>query len=294
MTVQSSAAQGGLVDTSWYYAEGAEQIGPLSLSDVRAALSRILDASGVLIWRYGFSDWQLAKNVPELADIVIKPPPLPSNPPPVPAPALPSFSSKSENKENPPSVRKEPVGIGGWLMLVALGQVLSPLKFSVSALMYFSGLDASWWTMYPIAFYGEAILYMSTLAIFVYTACLFFKTSKRFPRFYIYASIAAVLLVPLDVIWSSTTLNAYTGKSMDQLIASMMTPDVVGQWIVTILSAAIWIPYICRSKRVANTFSPREDVGLASPEAEWSDSDQEKFRRLVEHRQNFSPVSSPA
>src|SRR3974390_2795031 len=91
MTVQSAVAQGGLVDTIWYYVEGTEQVGPLSLSDLRAVLSRIFDARNILIWRHGFSDWQLAKNVPEFADILIKPPASPLVPPPVPTPASPSL-----------------------------------------------------------------------------------------------------------------------------------------------------------------------------------------------------------
>jgi hypothetical protein len=34
----------------------------------------------------------------------------------------------------------------------------------------------------------------------------------------------------------------------------MMAPDAVGAWIAAIIIAAIWIPYIKLSKRVANTF----------------------------------------
>jgi hypothetical protein len=105
--------------------------------------------------------------------------------------------------------------------------------------------------------------------------------------------VLSVLFLPLDVIWSSTTLNAYTGTSMDKLIPSMLTADVVGPWIVVIVSAAIWIPYILRSKRVANTFSARHDVGSAASYGEWSNADYEAFKRLRDQKQSFSSATRP-
>jgi hypothetical protein len=80
-----SGAPGGrqLMDRIWYYAEGAQPIGPLSLSDLKAVLSRIPHAQDVVVWRDGFLNWQPAKDIPELLAVVIKPPPLPSVPPPL-------------------------------------------------------------------------------------------------------------------------------------------------------------------------------------------------------------------
>lgn len=71
----------------WYYAVENKEVGPLSLADLTAALSHVSNARDVLVWRAGFEQWQRAASVPELAAIVIKPPPLPQ-PPPLP-PALP-------------------------------------------------------------------------------------------------------------------------------------------------------------------------------------------------------------
>ena len=61
----------------WYYAEGDSSVGPLSLADLRAILSCVSGAGSVFVWRDGFTDWVMARNVPELVTHVVKPPPVP-------------------------------------------------------------------------------------------------------------------------------------------------------------------------------------------------------------------------
>jgi uncharacterized RDD family membrane protein YckC len=61
----------------WFYAEGNETIGPLPLNELISILSRLPDAKSVLVWRDGFAAWQTAGSVRELAQYIIKPPPLP-------------------------------------------------------------------------------------------------------------------------------------------------------------------------------------------------------------------------
>jgi hypothetical protein len=38
----------------WYYAEGEEARGPLSLSELVPLLARIADPRRVMVWRHGF------------------------------------------------------------------------------------------------------------------------------------------------------------------------------------------------------------------------------------------------
>jgi hypothetical protein len=66
---------------AWYYAEGDKSIGPIALADLIAILSRVSKAQSVLVWRDGLSNWVEAKDLPELAPHVVKPPPLPSRRP---------------------------------------------------------------------------------------------------------------------------------------------------------------------------------------------------------------------
>jgi hypothetical protein len=65
------------MDNTWYYAKGDKSVGPISLSDLQAMLSRVSNASSVLVWRDGFATWTRAGSIPELASYVVKPPPLP-------------------------------------------------------------------------------------------------------------------------------------------------------------------------------------------------------------------------
>jgi uncharacterized RDD family membrane protein YckC len=65
------------VERTWYYADGDKTVGPLTLADLRAILSRTPRAGSVLVWREGLEDWAIAESVPELAAHLVKPPPLP-------------------------------------------------------------------------------------------------------------------------------------------------------------------------------------------------------------------------
>jgi hypothetical protein len=312
-------------ESSWYYAEGDKPVGPLSLTELLSAFARVSDAAKILVWRNGFSTWQRAESVAEIARHVLKPPPIPSTDTPRPAlrttpspqatngetekwwcrqfgiqygpMSLSEFKDKlrgvdtrevflrnsfedwkrledvpefrAEGQKPPDSItvgevrsplatkKKELVGIGGWLIVVALGQALGPPRFVVTSLTYFSSLQADLWETFPVAAYGEAILYASVLVIMCWSTYLFFTKSSLFPRFFIFQYAAAILLYPLDIIWSATTLSAYTGKAVEDILDTMIDPKGLGQWIALLIAAAIWIPYILRSKRVANTFAPR-------------------------------------
>jgi hypothetical protein len=243
----------------WYYAEGNQSVGPKSLSDMTAILSHASNARNILVWRDGFASWVRAENVPELAPHVIKPPPLPASPPPlskaitVPS-AQPVFGELRANDQRSAANKRDLVGISGWLVLVAIGQVLGPLYRIFWLLDYYGSLDRDLWINFPITAYGEAALNMSVLAILIYTSYLFFTKSRLFPTFFVYASVAAILLYPLDVGFTAATLRAYSGQSTDQFTPNMMTPDQVGRWVGLIITACIWIPYVKLSKRVANTF----------------------------------------
>ena len=64
------------MDNVWYYAEGNKSVGPVSLADLTAILSRVSNAKDVLVWREGLSNWEKAQNVRELVSVVVRPPPI--------------------------------------------------------------------------------------------------------------------------------------------------------------------------------------------------------------------------
>jgi hypothetical protein len=62
----------------WYYAQNEKAVGPLTLAELGAILSRVPSAKHALVWRNGFPSWVYAGDVKELATFLISPPPLPT------------------------------------------------------------------------------------------------------------------------------------------------------------------------------------------------------------------------
>jgi len=62
------------MDTAWFYRDGTENRGPMSLEALVQALVAIPDPRGVYVWHAGMADWQQAGALPELAGRL--PPPL--------------------------------------------------------------------------------------------------------------------------------------------------------------------------------------------------------------------------
>jgi hypothetical protein len=108
----------------WYYAEGGEPRGPLSLNELVPLLARVADPRRVMIWHHGFDDWKAVEDVREVAlQLVRPPPPLRPTPPPVPPivrkPAVDAADAAAFR-----NVKPELTGINGWLGLLAFGQVV--------------------------------------------------------------------------------------------------------------------------------------------------------------------------
>jgi hypothetical protein len=241
------------MDDVWYYAASNQSAGPVSLAKLIQVLSQATNARDVLVWRDGFENWEKASSVSELAGHVIKPPPLPALPPPLPRrpTAIPPSTIASDSRSIERVVSKEEdelVGIGGWLVIIALGRIFGPLALLVWMVNYYTSLDGNFWTTYPFVAYSEAALNGVALVLSLWTTVLFFRESKSFPKFFIYYLIASTLILPIDILLGTTT-----GPSIQQMI-SLVEPKEAAQWGQAVIGALIWIPYIKISKRVANTF----------------------------------------
>jgi hypothetical protein len=65
---------------AWYYAEGDNAVGPITLVDLKKRLIFVSNAKDVLVWRAGFANWQSAGSVFDLALLPAqKPPPIPQS-----------------------------------------------------------------------------------------------------------------------------------------------------------------------------------------------------------------------
>jgi GYF domain 2 len=61
----------------WYYADNGRAVGPIALDDLKAALARIPNWKDTFVWSDGFSEWQPAGSVQELAASSAPAPPAP-------------------------------------------------------------------------------------------------------------------------------------------------------------------------------------------------------------------------
>ena len=241
----------------WYCAEGDETRGPVSLTELVPLMAGKADPRRVLIWRDGFAQWKPLEEVREVAKEVFRPPPLhKSAPPPPPVSDPPVIREPAVDAEDAAAfknVKPELSGLGGWLTLVALGQIIGFLRFAVDVGKYYAkDLDEKVWTQFPLTMWGEAAMNVFLAALFVCTIVLMFRRSREFPRYFI-AQFPVVILTPfVSNLWVALTLAAATGKSMTEFM-SMTEKEAVGIF-TTIVGAAIWIPYMLRSQRVKNTF----------------------------------------
>jgi|GEM_PF-1231489 len=146
-----------------------------------------------------------------------------------------------------PGIEGEPVdsslaGIGGWLILPAIGLVLGPviglIGLGVSVSLFSDVADAGYGGVYAL----EILVDLALLGAAVYAAIRFFGKKRNAPSILIglmIAGIAVTLL--LLVIQMGADAEAFAMQSVKTLLGS-------------ILGAAIWIPYFRTSRRVKATF----------------------------------------
>jgi hypothetical protein len=77
---------------NWYYSDGDEPFGPISLDDVSTKIRQTIGKQH-LVWKEGMTDWQSARESPAFASIFVTPPPLPE-----PAVTLKSYSTLQEHR----------------------------------------------------------------------------------------------------------------------------------------------------------------------------------------------------
>lgn len=161
----------------------------------------------------------------------------------------------AENKDTAQTA--EPQGIGGWLILVAIGIVMGPIVLLVTTLpLLFDLLAIENWNVLTnpnsksyIPYFVElvtgemlanALMFIASL----WLAVLFFTKHRWFARVYIvYVLVSALILV------------------IDTYLVSIVLPDMpiwdeetVRGFFRSAIAICIWVPYMLVSRRVKNTF----------------------------------------
>lgn len=166
-----------------------------------------------------------------------------------------------------PDAAPEPLGIGGWLLLVAFGQVAAAVGMPVRLLRnYLEPETLDLFGQFPLAMYGELALAVALFVLVLITTVQLFRKSRSFPRLFILEIIAAVLVPFLDAAWAAFAFSRPIGEMLE------FEPQERSRLLVSAIGAVIWIAYILRSKRVENTFilglspSPPSDSDTQPPQ----------------------------
>lgn len=151
-----------------------------------------------------------------------------------------------------------PAGLGGWLVLVAIGRILGPLillnaiyqifsvYFKSGMLTQLSDSDSSMYSALwkPMAFF-ELIGNVVLLGLSVLLIVLFFMKKKQFPMAYIGMMVLNVLIMLVDLIFI---------YQIQKALGLDLNITATSQLIAAIVTSGVWIPYMLVSKRVKNTF----------------------------------------
>jgi len=155
----------------------------------------------------------------------------------------------------------EPKGLGGWLILPAIGLFYLPVRLLISLNKDFLPIFAKgYWEIlttpgseaYHHLWAPLIIFEISSNILFilfdVFLIFLFFTKSYRFPLLYIIFLVSNLLFVVGDFFFAD----------FSPIIAAESDPDSLMEVARTIVAAMIWIPYFLVSKRVKNTFVKSE------------------------------------
>jgi len=148
-------------------------------------------------------------------------------------------------------------GLRGWLILVGIGVVLSPINSLVIGVeMCFQLIESgSWEAMTSVnsksftpywgeLVIGEIIFNVLMVLVSIYIAYLFFTKHFLFPKLFIIFSVISLMAIPLDA-WLIT-------KVLPDV--EFFRTEATDEFIRAFMYCSIWIPYMLVSKRVKVTF----------------------------------------
>ena len=147
---------------------------------------------------------------------------------------------------------EEPKKIGGWLILVGIGVVLSPVRIILlTGPIFMDVFNGGIWGYIVesnpnLATFiaAEAILNVAMIIAWIYAAFIFFMKKWYFPRLFIGLMLFSFVFVVIDSITVSFIIPG----------EPMFDSETKKEAIRTFIVAAIWIPYMLMSKRVKATF----------------------------------------
>ena len=151
----------------------------------------------------------------------------------------------------------EPPKIGGWLLLVALGLIVAPIRGVYAMLTNYVPMfrdgnwarlttegEAAYHVLWAPLIIGEIVGNFFHIALGGVTLALFFKKSRSTPKWAIAWYAFGLIFVVID----------HVVADFIPAIASSNDPGSTKEAVRAFIAAAVWIPYFMVSKRVKATF----------------------------------------
>jgi len=152
---------------------------------------------------------------------------------------------------------KQYEGLGGWLILVGIGVVLSPFRMLADVSKTYLPIfkNGTWEALtnpssefynsyFSVVLTGEIIFNSIMILLSFYMIYLFFQKKKLFPKFYIWTLVISFIFIILDALIVSAVFPD----------TKVMDIDTAKELFRIFIVSIIWIPYMIKSKRVKATF----------------------------------------
>lgn len=156
----------------------------------------------------------------------------------------------------------EPQGLGGWLILPALGLIIMPIRMLLLLHSDFLPIftEGHWevlttpgsevyhhlWAPYLIF---ELVSNLAFIAFDLVLVYLFFTRSYRFPRLMIIYLLSNAIFVVGDF---------FLGDLIPFIAEQPTDMETIKEVVRTVIGTCIWVPYFLVSKRVKNTFVKKD------------------------------------
>ncbi len=148
-------------------------------------------------------------------------------------------------------------GLGGWLILVGLGIIASPIKISAQIYPVYSKLftGGSWAALttpgteayHPLwapILISEISINVALALTWLFIAFLFLTKKRLFPKWYIGILVFTLAFMLVDAVAIKAVLPN----------EEIFDPDTIKELARTLVTMLIWVPYMLMSKRVKATF----------------------------------------
>ncbi len=171
--------------------------------------------------------------------------------------AIKIYTSYNMQAQNP---KNESLKIGGWLVLVAIGITITPIRtilelyrefdnfFSTATWMYIIKDHSNFTELFNSLLIIIEIIYNSAFLVFsILIVVLFYSRRTILPRLFIIFYIVTFIFILTD-----TILALNLNESMYSEVEKMQSYQEIGR---SFISMEIWVPYFLVSKRVKSTFT---------------------------------------